>query len=182
MYQTCPIHFIIFSPSLSYSCTKVIHTFLNYTVTRSSPVTLTLFGVPRWQRDKNTKCMEIPSYKIIRNCRSSSRFLKFYDIRIEPWKFVIALYKVGYVKKALLLLVSFHLLKGRASNSHVSAQTNAQKLWEWKPAGPTISASTRTSTRNTRHTARRAAQYRNTLSGILRVIETNSKLFKKLCA
>ena len=31
-------------------------------------------------------------------------------------------------KKGLLLLVSFNLLKGRASNSHVSAQTNAQKF------------------------------------------------------
>ena len=50
-------------------------------------------------RVTKAKYMEFTSYKITRNCRSSSRFLIFYDVRIEPWKFVIALYKVGHVKR-----------------------------------------------------------------------------------
>ena len=87
--------------------------------------------------ERQMKCMEKFWYNIPKNRRSWKRSFGFYLLRFWAVKICYRALQDKSLQNSLLLLVSFHLLKGRASNSHVSAHINAPKLWDWKPAGPT---------------------------------------------
>ena len=87
------------------------------------------------RRSVKMKCMGWVWYNIPKNCRSLKRFffwgglsLHFHLLRFWAVKICHRTLQGRTCKKWLLLLVSFHLLKGRASNSYRCSQTNTQNF------------------------------------------------------